>query len=41
MIDDIKLGKKKDEEINYILANPLQKAWTTFDLMLMHAIQFL
>jgi hypothetical protein len=35
MIDEVKLRKKMDEEINYML-EPLQKAWTNFDPMLMH-----
>jgi hypothetical protein len=26
MIDEVKLRKKKDEEINYMLLEPLQKA---------------
>jgi hypothetical protein len=33
MIDEVKLRKKKDEEINYMLSEPLQKAWTTFESM--------
>jgi hypothetical protein len=41
MIDDIKLRKKKDEETNYILVEPLQKAWATFEPMLVHVIQLL
>jgi hypothetical protein len=41
MIDEVKLRMKKDEEINYMLMEPLQKAWTTFELMLAHVIQFL
>jgi hypothetical protein len=41
MIDEVKLRKKKDEEINYMLSEPLQKAWTTFELMLTHVIQLL
>jgi hypothetical protein len=41
MIDKVKLRKKKDEEINYMLSEPLQKAWTTFDPMLVHVIQLL
>jgi hypothetical protein len=36
MIDELQLGKKKDEETNYMLAEPLQEAWTTFDPMLAH-----
>jgi hypothetical protein len=38
MIDEVKLRKKKDEEINYILLEPLQKVWATFELMLAHVI---
>jgi hypothetical protein len=38
MIDEVKLKKKKDEEINYMLAEPLLKAWTTFKPMLVHVI---
>jgi hypothetical protein len=34
MIDEVKLRKKKDEEINYMLSESLQKAWTTFEPML-------
>jgi hypothetical protein len=41
MIDEVKLRKKNDEEINYMLAEPLQIAWTTFELMLTHVIQLL
>jgi hypothetical protein len=41
MIDEVKLRKKKDEEINYMLAEPLQKAWTTSESMLTHVIQLL
>jgi hypothetical protein len=41
MIDEVKLRKKKDEEINYMLSEPLQKAWTTFEPMLVHVIQLL
>jgi hypothetical protein len=41
MIDEVKLRKKKDEEINYLLAEPLCKAWTTFEPMLVHVIQLL
>jgi hypothetical protein len=41
MIDKVKVRKKKDEEINYMLSEPLQKAWTTFDPMLVHVIQLL
>jgi hypothetical protein len=41
MIDEVKLRKKKDKEINYILSEPLQKAWTTFEPMLVHVIQLL
>jgi hypothetical protein len=41
MIDRVKLRKKKNEEINYMLLEPLQKAWTTFEPMLMHVIQLL
>jgi hypothetical protein len=41
MIDEVKLRKKKDEQINYMLAEPLQKAWTTFETMLAHVIQLL
>jgi hypothetical protein len=38
MIDEEKLRKKKDEEINYMLSEPLQKAWTIFESMLVHVI---
>jgi hypothetical protein len=38
MIDDVKLEKKKEEEINYMLSEPLRKVGTTFEPMLMHAI---
>jgi hypothetical protein len=38
MIDEVTLRKKKDEEINYILLEPLRKAWITFEPMLMHVI---
>jgi hypothetical protein len=38
MIDEVKLRKKKDEELNYILSEPLRKAWTTFEPMLAHVI---
>jgi isopentenyl phosphate kinase len=41
MIDEVKLRKKKDEEINYMLLEPIRKAWTTFELMLVHVIQLL
>jgi hypothetical protein len=41
MIDEVKLRKKKDEEINYMFSEPLQKALTTFEPMLMHVIQLL
>jgi isopentenyl phosphate kinase len=41
MIDEVKLRMKKDEEINYMLSEPLQKAWTTFEPMLVHVIQLL
>jgi hypothetical protein len=41
MIDEVKLRKKKDEEINYLLAEPLWKTWTTFEPMLVHVIQLL
>jgi hypothetical protein len=41
MIDEVKLRKKKEEEINYMSAEPLQKAWTTFEPMLVHVIQLL
>jgi hypothetical protein len=41
MIDEVKLRKKNDEDINYMLWEPLQKAWTTFEPMLMHVIQLL
>jgi hypothetical protein len=41
MIDEGKLRKKKDEEINYILSEPLRKAWTIFESMLSHVIQLL
>jgi hypothetical protein len=41
MIDEVKLKNKKDDEINYILAEPLQKAWTTFEHMLTNVIQLL
>jgi hypothetical protein len=38
MIDEVKLRKKKDEEINYMLLELLQKAWITFEPMLTHVI---
>jgi hypothetical protein len=41
MIDEVKLRKKKDEEINYMLSEPLRKALTTFEPMLAHVIQLL
>jgi hypothetical protein len=41
MIDEVKLRKKKDEEINYMLSKPLRKAWTIFEPMLAHVIQLL
>jgi hypothetical protein len=41
MNDEIKLRKKKDEEINYMLSELLRKAWTTFEPMLAHVIQLL
>jgi hypothetical protein len=41
MIDEVKLRKKKDEEINYMLLEPIQNAWTTFEPMLTHVIQLL
>jgi hypothetical protein len=41
MIGEVKLRKKKDKEINSMLSEPLWKAWTTFELMLMHMIQLL
>jgi hypothetical protein len=41
MIDEVKLRKKKNEEINYILAEPLRKTWTTFEPMLTHVIHLL
>jgi hypothetical protein len=37
-VDEVKLRKKKDKEINYMLVEPLQKAWTTFKPMLTHVI---
>jgi hypothetical protein len=41
MIGEVKLRKKKDKEINSMLSEPLQKAWTTFEPMLTHMIQLL
>jgi hypothetical protein len=41
MIDEVKIRKKKDKEINYMLSKPLWKAWTTFEPMLTHVIQLL
>jgi hypothetical protein len=41
MIDEVKLRMKKNEEIKYMLSEPLQKAWTTFESMLAHVIQLL
>jgi hypothetical protein len=41
MIDEVKLRNKKDEEINHILSEPLRKAWTTFEPMLVYLIQLL
>jgi hypothetical protein len=38
MIDEVKLRKKKDEEINYMLLEPLRKAWTSFEPILAHVI---
>jgi hypothetical protein len=38
MIDEVKLRKKKDEEINY-MSEPLQKAWTNFEPVLAHVTQ--
>jgi hypothetical protein len=40
MIDEVKL-RKKDEEINYMLSEPLWKAWITFKPILVHVIQLL
>jgi hypothetical protein len=39
--DEVKLRKKKDEEINYMLSELLQEAWTTFQPMLMLVILLL
>jgi hypothetical protein len=41
MTDEVKLRKKNDEKINYMLSEPHQKAWTTFEPMLSHVIQLL
>jgi hypothetical protein len=41
LIDELQLQKKKDEEINYMLMEPLREAWTTFEPMLAHVIQLL
>jgi hypothetical protein len=41
MIDEVKLTKKKDEEINYMMSEPLPEAWTTFEPMLMHVVELL
>jgi hypothetical protein len=38
MIDELRLRKKKDEETNYMLSEPLREAWTTFEPMLPHVI---
>jgi hypothetical protein len=38
MIDEVKLRKKNDEEINYMLSEQPWKAWTTFEVMLAHVI---
>jgi hypothetical protein len=40
MIGEVKL-RKNDEEINYMLSEPLQKAWTAFESMLTQVIQLL
>jgi hypothetical protein len=34
MIDEVKIGKEKNKEINYMLLESLRKAWTTFEPML-------
>jgi hypothetical protein len=41
MTFELKLKKKKEEEINYMCAEALHEAWATFDLMLVLVIQFL
>jgi hypothetical protein len=41
MIDEVKLRKIKDEEINYMLSELLWKAWITFEPMLVHVIKLL
>jgi hypothetical protein len=41
MIDEVKLRVKKDEEINYMLSELLQKGWTTFKHMLTHVIHLI
>jgi isopentenyl phosphate kinase len=41
MIDEVKLTKKKNGEINYMLSEPLRKAWIIFEHMLTHVIQLL
>jgi hypothetical protein len=38
MIDEARLRKKNDEEINYMFSEPLQKAWITFEPILTHVI---
>jgi hypothetical protein len=40
-IFELKLGKKKEEEINYMCAEPLHESWATFDPMPAHVIQLL
>jgi hypothetical protein len=41
MIFELKLGKKNEEEINYMCAEPLREAWATFDPILAYVIQLL
>jgi hypothetical protein len=41
MIDEVQLQKEKEEEIYYMLAVQLRKAWTSFGPMLAHVIQLL
>jgi hypothetical protein len=40
-IFQLKLGKKKEEEINYMCVEPFREAWATFNPMLVHVIQLL
>jgi hypothetical protein len=41
MIFELQLGKKKEQEINYMCAEPLHKAWAIFDPIIVHVTQLL